>query len=193
MNHVYFDDLRVGDRFTSDVYVVNEDAIIAFAREFDVQPFHLDHAAANKSVFGGLAASGWHTAAIAMRLFTTGPLQFVGGAVGLGVDELRWPVAVRAGDIVQLETEIIEARESRFKALARHHSHQQCDAEPTPRSGAQLHRKRDGAAAADKSQLSGCGELLTLAEVEFPGCERGYFVHAADRPRHPEIRHIRFA
>ncbi len=115
MNHVYFDDLRVGDRFTSDVYAVNEDAIIAFAREFDVQPFHLDRAAANESIFGALAASGWHTAAIAMRLFTTGPLQFVGGAVGLGVDELRWPVAVRAGDIVQLETEIIEARESRSK------------------------------------------------------------------------------
>ncbi|MBA2744512.1 MAG: MaoC family dehydratase [Chthoniobacterales bacterium] len=115
MNHVYFDDLRVGDRFTSDVYAVNDDAIIAFAREFDVQPFHLDRAAANESIFGALAASGWHTAAIAMRLFTTGPLQFVGGAVGLGVDELRWPVAVRAGDIVQLETEIIEARESRSK------------------------------------------------------------------------------
>lgn len=115
MNHVYFDDLRVGDRFTCDVYAVNDDAIIAFAREFDVQPFHLDRAAANESIFGALAASGWHTAAIAMRLFTTGPLQFVGGAVGLGVDELRWPVAVHAGDIVQLETEIIEARESRSK------------------------------------------------------------------------------
>ena len=115
MNHVYFDDLAVGSRFTSDAYTITEDAIITFAQEFDVQAFHLDHAAANESLFDGLAASGWHTAAVAMRLFTTGPLQFVGGAVGLGVDELRWPIAVRPGDRVQLTTEILEARASRSK------------------------------------------------------------------------------
>ena len=109
----YFEDVAVGDTFRSDSFLVTEDAIIAFAREFDVQAFHLEHAAANESVFGGLAASGWHTAAIAMRLFTTGPLQFVGGAVGLGVDEMRWPVAVRPGDRLQLTTEILEARPSR--------------------------------------------------------------------------------
>ena len=111
----YFEDVSVGQRFTGEPYRVTEEAIIAFARDFDVQAFHLDHAAANASVFGGLAASGWHTAAIAMRLFTTGPLQFVGGAVGLGVDELRWPVAVRAGDRLQLRTEILEARISHSK------------------------------------------------------------------------------
>ena len=83
-----------------------------FAREFDVQPFHLDHAAAKESVFEGLAASGWHTAAIAMRLFTTGPMQFVGGAIGLGVDEFRWPIAVRPGDRLRLTTEILEMRPS---------------------------------------------------------------------------------
>jgi len=88
---------------------------VNFAREFDVQAFHLDHEAAEKSVFDGLAASGWHTAAIAMRLFTTGPLQFVGGAIGLGVDELRWPSAVRPGDTLRLETEIMELRPSRSK------------------------------------------------------------------------------
>lgn len=115
MKLLSFNDVRVGNRFTSDCYMVDENAIIAFAREFDVQPFHVDRAAANESVFGALAASGWHTAAIAMRLFTTGPLQFVGGAIGLGVDELRWPVAVYAGDTVQLETEIIETRKSRSK------------------------------------------------------------------------------
>ena len=111
----YFEDVAVHERFTSESYLITEEAITAFARDFDVQTFHLDHAAANESVFGGLAASGWHTAAIAMRLFTTGPLQFVGGAVGLAVDELRWPVAVRPGDRLQLTTEILEARTSRSK------------------------------------------------------------------------------
>jgi acyl dehydratase len=111
----YFEDIAIGERFRSEPFAVTEEAIIAFARDFDVQPFHMDHAAAHQSVFGGLAASGWHTAAIAMRLFTTGPLRFAGGAVGLGVDELRWPVAVRVGDRLQLETEILEARASRSK------------------------------------------------------------------------------
>jgi len=115
MNRLYFEDLKVGDRFLSAPYEVSESAIVNFAREFDVQAFHLDHEAAEKSVFDGLAASGWHTAAIAMRLFTTGPLQFVGGAIGLGVDELRWPSAVRPGDTLRLETEIMELRPSRSK------------------------------------------------------------------------------
>ena len=115
MPALYFEDVTVGQHFGSDAHEITEEAIIAFAREFDVQAFHLEHAAANESVFAGLAASGWHTAAIAMRLFTTGPLQFVGGAVGLGVDELRWPVAVRPGDRVQLTTEILDARASRSK------------------------------------------------------------------------------
>ena len=117
MSLVYFEDLKLGDRFESEPYLVTEEAIIAFARQFDVQDFHLDRAAANESVFGGLAASGWHTAAIAMRLFTTGPLRFVGGCVGLAVDELRWPVAVRPGDTLRLTTEILEARASRSKPL----------------------------------------------------------------------------
>ncbi len=115
MAELYFEDVSVGERFASEPYAISEEAIVTFAREFDVQAFHLDHAAANASVFGALAASGWHTAAIAMRLFTTGPLQFVGGAVGLGVDELRWPVAVRPGDQLRLTTEILDARASRSK------------------------------------------------------------------------------
>ncbi len=115
MNELFFEDVVVGTKFQSESYLVTEEAIIHFAREFDVQPFHLEHAAANESIFQGLAASGWHTAAIAMRLFTTGPLRFNGGAVGLGVDELRWPIAVRPGDSLQLETEILEARASKSK------------------------------------------------------------------------------
>ena len=115
MPALYFEDVTVGQHFGSDGHEITEEAIISFAREFDVQAFHLEHAAANESVFAGLAASGWHTAAVAMRLFTTGSLQFVGGAVGLGVDELRWPVAVRPGDRVRLTTEILDARASRSK------------------------------------------------------------------------------
>lgn len=118
MTHHYFEHLKVGARFKSEPYSVTEAAIIAFAREFDVQPFHLDPAAAEQSVFKGLAASGWHTAAIAMRLFTTGPMRFAGGAIGMGVDELRWPVAVRPGDTLRLETEVLEMRLS--KSRARH-------------------------------------------------------------------------
>ena len=114
MNKITFDDLKIGDRFKSESYEVSEQAIIDFAREFDVQQFHLDPVVATESIFGGLAASGWHTAAIAMRLFTT-TIPFAGGAVGLGVDELRWPVAVRPNDTLQLETEILETRVSRSK------------------------------------------------------------------------------
>ena len=115
MSGLYLEDVHVGQRFESDRYEITEDAIIDFAAQFDPQPFHLDHAAANASVFEGLAASGWHTAAIAMRLLMTGPVQFAGGAIGLGVDELRWPVAVRPGDNITLETEILELRPSKSK------------------------------------------------------------------------------
>ncbi len=116
MSERYLEDVKVRERFHSDVYRVTEESIIAFAQQFDPQPFHLDPVAAATSVFQGLSASGWHTAAIAMRLLMTGPLQFVGGAVGLGVDELRWPTAVRPGDSIQLETEIMETRLSRSKS-----------------------------------------------------------------------------
>ena len=112
---LYLEDVQPGDRFTSDVYEVTEQAMVQFAGEFDPQPFHLEHAAAERSVFNGLTASGWQTAAIAMRLMMTGPMQFVGGAIGLGVDELRWPTAVRPGDALRVVTEIIETRPSQSK------------------------------------------------------------------------------
>ena len=116
MAGLYLEDISVGERFLSDAYHITEEEIIAFAKQFDPQPFHLDREAASASVFGGLSASGWHTAALAMRLFMTGPLQFAGGAIGLGVDELRWPTAVRPNDAIQLETEILETRLSRSKS-----------------------------------------------------------------------------
>ncbi len=114
MKAIYFDDLKIAQRFDSETYEITEQSIIEFAREFDVQTFHLDPIAANQTIFKGLAASGWQTAAIAMRLFTT-TIPFAGGAVGLGVDELRWPVAVRPNDQLQLETEILEMRASKSK------------------------------------------------------------------------------
>src|SRR5438132_1928665 len=114
MSQRYFEDLKVGDRFRSGTYKVTEEQIVSFAREFDPQPFHLDPAVARQTMFKGLIASGWHTAAITMRLFVQ-TLNFTEGAIGLGVDELRWPNAVRPGDVLQVETEIVDLRESRSK------------------------------------------------------------------------------
>jgi acyl dehydratase len=110
----YFEDLKAGDRFKSGTYSVSEEQIISFARDFDPQPFHLDRKVAEASMFHALFASGWHTAAITMRLFVQ-TLNFAEGAIGLGVDELRWPNAVRPGDVLKVETEIIDLRESRSK------------------------------------------------------------------------------
>src|SRR5205807_1822083 len=114
MKQHYFEDLKAGDRFRSETYKVSEEQIISFAREFDPQPFHLDQTVARQTMFKGLIASGWHTAAITMRLFVK-TLNFAEGAVGLGVDELRWPTAVKPGDELQVETEIVDLRESRSK------------------------------------------------------------------------------
>jgi acyl dehydratase len=117
MNHkqgLYLEDLYVGQRFTSDSYRMEEDRIKAFAAEFDPQPFHLDQAAAQATVFGGLAASGWHTAAVVMRLLVTGGLPLGNGIIGLG-GELSWPNPTRPGDTLRVESEIIEIVPSRSK------------------------------------------------------------------------------
>ena len=114
MKERYFDDLKVGDRFQSEPFEVAGKTIIEFAEKFDPQKFHLNAKSAERSIFKGLIASGWHTAAMTMRLFVQ-TLNFAEGAIGLGVDELRWPNAVRPGDALQVETEILEARSSRSK------------------------------------------------------------------------------
>jgi acyl dehydratase len=111
----YLEDLHVGDHFNSGPYEVTEAGIINFAREFDPQPFHLDPERAQQTIFGGLVASGWHTAAITMRLLVTCGLNLAGGAVGLGADELRWPRPVRPGDVLRVELEILEVQPSRSK------------------------------------------------------------------------------
>src|SRR5881296_3918953 len=114
MKEHYFDDLKTGDRFQSEPLNVTEKQLIEFAHKFDPQMFHLSRKSAERTIFKGLVASGWHTAAITMRLFVQ-TLNFAEGAIGLGVDELRWPNAVRPGDVLQVETEIVDLRESRSK------------------------------------------------------------------------------
>ena len=109
----YLDDLRVGQKFSSGTYRMDTDRIKAFAAEFDPQPFHLDEAAARNSVFRGLAASGWHTAAATMRLLVTSGL-FAGGMVGLG-GELAWPRPTRPGDTLRVDSEILAIVPSRSK------------------------------------------------------------------------------
>jgi acyl dehydratase len=114
MKERYFDDLKIGDRFKSGPLTVTEKEVIEFAHKFDPQMFHLSRNRAERTIFKGLIASGWHTAAISMRLFVR-TLNFAEGAIGLGVDELRWPNAVRPGDVLTVETEILELRASRSR------------------------------------------------------------------------------
>lgn len=110
----YFEDYAVGQRFRSPVLRVDAEAIKRFAAEFDPQPFHLDEAAADRSLFRGLAASGWHTAALTMRLCVTSDFRPAGGILGIG-GELTWLKPVRPGDELRVEAEIVETRESRSR------------------------------------------------------------------------------
>jgi acyl dehydratase len=102
----YMDDFDAGQSFESPAVAITEADIYAFARQFDPQPFHLDPAAATASVFQGLAASGWHTAALCYRLLLDSGIGFVGGIVGTGIDEMRWLKPVRPGDTLTLVTRI---------------------------------------------------------------------------------------
>ena len=114
MKERYYDDLKVGDRFKSEPLRVTEKELIEFAHRFDPQMFHLSRRRAERSIFKGLIASGWHTAAMSMRLFVQ-TLNFAEGAIGLGVDELRWPNAVRPGDVLIVETKIVRLRLSKSR------------------------------------------------------------------------------
>ena len=106
----YFEDLFVGQEFETDSYEITEAEIIEFAGKYDPQIFHTDPIAAKNTFFRGLAASGWHTAAITMRLQILSKVKFVGGSIGLGV-EISWPKPTRAGDILRVFNKIIELRE----------------------------------------------------------------------------------
>lgn len=116
MPDLYLDDLEIGQVFGgSERMQVTVDDIVRFAAEYDPQPFHLDDAAAKNSIFGGLAASGWHTAAITMRLLVASECRMAGGLIGLGFEELRWPRPVRPGDELRVQSEVLEKRESRSR------------------------------------------------------------------------------
>jgi acyl dehydratase len=108
-----FEDFPVGRRFVSGSKTISKEEIIEFARRYDPQPFHLG-TAANENLLGGLAASGWQTAAVSMRLFVE-TMQVDGGVIGRAIDELRWPAAVHPGDSVRVEIEILETRLSQSK------------------------------------------------------------------------------
>jgi acyl dehydratase len=110
----FLEDLSVGQRFSAGPHVVTDEAIRAFAAEFDPQVFHLDPEAAQKTVFRGLAASGWHTAAITMSLLVKGGAPSGDGIVGLG-GEISWPRPVRPGDTLRVESEITDITPSRSK------------------------------------------------------------------------------
>jgi acyl dehydratase len=110
----YLDDLAVGQRFASADKTVTTAEIEAFAAQFDPQPFHLDAAAAKETLFGGLAASGWHTAAMTMRLLVTGGMPLAGGIIGMG-GEVAWPTPTRPGDVLRVDSEVIEVVPSRSR------------------------------------------------------------------------------
>jgi acyl dehydratase len=111
---LYLEDLHVGQRFASGAHAVDEAQIKAFAGQFDPQPFHLDDATAKGTLFAGLAASGWHTAAITMRLLVDGGAPIAGGVVGAG-GEIAWPKPTRPGDILQVKSEVLDVTPSRSR------------------------------------------------------------------------------
>ena len=109
---LYLEDLQVGQRFVSGTHRIDEEQIRAFAEQYDPQPFHLDAEAAKATLFDGLVASGWHTAAVTMRLLVDCGLPIAGGIVGVGA-EIAWPRPVRPGAVLRVESEILELRPSR--------------------------------------------------------------------------------
>ena len=113
---LYFEDFSVGQKFGSTTTLsVDTPAIKSFAAQFDPQPFHLDETAAQETLFRGLAASGFHTAALTMRLLVDGGAPIAGGIIGAGAEELRWPRPVRPGDELTVESEVLEIRPSRSR------------------------------------------------------------------------------
>ncbi|MBN8910867.1 MAG: MaoC family dehydratase [Rhizobiales bacterium] len=108
---LYFEDLAVGRRVTTGSVAIDAEAIKAFAAQFDPQPFHLDEEQAKDSLFGGLVASGWHTAALTMRMLVTGGLPIAGGVIGAG-GEVQWPRPTCPGDTLTVVCEVIAAKPS---------------------------------------------------------------------------------
>jgi acyl dehydratase len=112
---MYLEDFAAGQLYRSGTLTVTEAEIHEFAARYDPQPFHLDDAAARGTLFGGLAASGWHTAAMTMRLIVESEFRPAGGVIGGRMEEVQWPRPVRPGDVLRVETEVLEVRPSRSK------------------------------------------------------------------------------
>ena len=111
----YLEDFEPGQKFSSRQLSVEAARIKSFAAEFDPQPFHLDEDSARETFFKGLAASGWHTAAMTMRLLVDSELKPAGGIIGAGFDEMRWPRPVRPGDQLHVESEVLDVRPSKSR------------------------------------------------------------------------------
>jgi acyl dehydratase len=114
MAELYLEDFAVGQRFTSATHAMDVEQIKTFAAQFDPQPFHTDEVAAETSFFQGLAASGWHTAAITMSLLVKSGMPIAGGLIGAGC-ELAWPRPTRPGDVLQVESEVLAVTPSRSR------------------------------------------------------------------------------
>jgi acyl dehydratase len=116
MKELYLEDFEVAQTFGGAARIrVDKERIKSFAAEFDPQPFHLDESAAQGSIFGGLAASGWHTAAMTMRLLVDSDFKPAGGIIGAGFDDFRWPRPVRPGDELRVQSEVLEVRPSKSR------------------------------------------------------------------------------
>ena len=111
----YFEDFEVGRTIEVGKRTVSEEEIVGFAKQFDPQPFHVDHDAASKSIYGGIIASGWHTCGMMMRLMVDGFLNEAASMGSPGVDEIRWIKPVRGGDTLSVTTTALEKRESASK------------------------------------------------------------------------------
>jgi acyl dehydratase len=111
---LYLDDIPVGHRHVTHTYTLTAEEIVAYAKQYDPQPFHTDEQAAAKSLFGGLAASGWLTASISMRLLVESGIPIAGGIVGLG-GEISWPRPTRPGDTLRVESEVLDVTPSKSK------------------------------------------------------------------------------
>src|SRR6201996_4010831 len=114
MAELYLEDFAVGQRFTSTTHALDAGQIKAFASSFDPQPFHTDEVAAQATFFHGLAASGWHTAAVTMSLLVKSGMPIAGGLIGAGC-EIAWPRPTRPGDVLQVESEVLAVAPSRSK------------------------------------------------------------------------------
>ena len=115
MDRMFLEDFAIGQTFGSGRLKVDTEGIKRFAAEFDPQPFHLDEEAAQDSMFKGLAASGWHTTALTMRLVVESEFRPAGGVIGASFDELRWPKPLRPGDELRVRVEILDINTSKSR------------------------------------------------------------------------------